>query len=157
MRRWFFTLLMILFPVSLFAEASPQDTTAWVTAIVDGDTVWVLEVIWRSPLVAQPLFLVTPVKVRLAGIDAPELAGQCPAETKLGKQASDAMRELIPPGTEVILRNVKADKYHQRVVADIVSPNNVDIGGEFLKRGLVKTWNGRGPSPSFCPTPLLTH
>ena len=49
-------------------------------------------------------------RVRLRGIDAPELKAACPEELRLAEAATDALRELLRQG-DVAIYNIGPDKY----------------------------------------------
>jgi len=49
-------------------------------------------------------------RVRLRGIDAPELKASCPQELQMAEAASDALRGLLGEG-EVAIFNIGPDKY----------------------------------------------
>src|SRR5215471_17534984 len=52
-------------------------------------------------------------RVRLRGIDAPELKAACPEELRLAEAATDALRDLLRQG-DVAVFNIGPDKYQGR-------------------------------------------
>jgi len=127
-------------------DAPPREIAGPVNARVlkvrDGDTVEVEAFIW-------PLQTVT-VAVRLRGVDAPELKGECEAERAAARHARDRMAELVGDGF-VQLRRVSGDKYFGRVLADLASPAEPDIGQRLLREGLVDAYDG-GRRRNWCAT-----
>jgi endonuclease YncB( thermonuclease family) len=87
-------------------------------------------------------------KVRLRGIDAPELNARCPAELAQAEAARDALARLLASGA-VEVSAVSFDKYGGRVVAQASSRGVPDIGAELLTAGLVRHY-GRGKRQGWC-------
>jgi endonuclease YncB( thermonuclease family) len=101
---------------------------AKVLRVVDGDTLEVEALIW----IGQSL----TVKVRLAGIDAPEaFRPGCATERALGRAAADFVTARLSAGAEVALRDIEPDKYGGRVVAR-VEADGADIGAALIAEGL---------------------
>ena len=76
-----------------------------------GDTIEVRARIW--------LDLDLTTRVRLAGIDAPEMVGGCPEERRLAELARDRLAALLGGGP-VRLADIQRDKYGGRVVAEVL-------------------------------------
>ena len=64
-------------------------------------------------------------RVRLRGIDAPELKASCPQELQMAEAATDALRALLGEG-EVTISNIGPDKYNGRVDADVATEQQPD-------------------------------
>lgn len=113
-------------PVSLLLAAAlaacPAQGTR-VTCVHDGDTLWL-----------------AGEKVRLAGIDAPELAGRCPAETALAIRARNRLIALLSTGEPSLVRH-GSDRYG-RTLAD-VGVDGRDAGEALVAEGLARRWTGR--------------
>jgi endonuclease YncB( thermonuclease family) len=107
---------------------------AEVLRVIDGDTVEARIAIWLGQE------LVT--KVRLRGIDAPELAGGCASERELAISARDRLTALIG-ARAVTLQEVGPDKYHGRVVARLVTADGLDAGTALMADGHAVMWTGR--------------
>lgn len=99
-------------------------------------------------------------KIRVYGMQAPEMRGVCPAEIELGKQAKARAVDMIANSRSVWLRFVvqknrttgkivRARDRYGRVLARVF----VD-GGEWLAwmfpGGLGRAWDGQGEKPSWC-------
>ena len=67
-------------------------------------------------------------RVRLRGIDAPELKASCPQELQMAEAATDALRGLLGEG-EVTIYNIGPDKYSGRVVADVATRRTAECFG----------------------------
>ncbi|WP_427025094.1 thermonuclease family protein [Aureimonas ureilytica] len=148
MRSLCFLLLLGLAPAFAAEESPPPPREidgpimARVIKVRDGDTVEVEAYIW-------PLQAVT-VAVRLRGVDAPELKGQCEAERATAREARDRLKALIGDGP-VHLRRVSGDKYFGRVLADLATETEPDLGQRLLREGLVDAYDG-GRRRNWCAT-----
>lgn len=111
-----------------------------VIEVVDGDTLAVEARIWLDQRVTT--------RVRLAGIDTPELRGRCPGERALAQAARDHLSALIADGP-VSLTDVQYGTYAGRVVAR-VSAGGRDAGTALLSAGLAVDYAGRGPRTDWC-------
>lgn len=101
---------------------------------IDGDT-FVARVRLREP----DRTIVT--KVRLRGIDAPELKAACEQEWKMARAATGALRGLLGEGG-VFIFNVGSDKYAGRVVADAATGRTANVSSALLAAGQVRRYDG---------------
>jgi len=111
-----------------FTSGSPvaaTDYPARVVGISDGDTITVLK--------ADR----TRVKLRLAGIDAPE-TGQ-----DFGSRAKQAASELTF-GKEVLVRPSNSDRYG-RIVAEVILPNGRSLNRELVGQGMAWWYHRLAP------------
>ena len=113
---------------------------AHVLAVIDGDTLSVTVPVW--------LGVELSTKVRLRGIDAPELHGRCQREKDLAAQAK---RTLTSETTaQVTLTNVEGDKYYGRVEADVTTvPDGLNLSDAMLSAGLARPYDG-GKRGDWC-------
>ena len=109
----FMFVFFVFILASLPSDAAIVSVNATVLRIVDGDTIHVRAHLWPRQNWQG--------NIRLHGIDAPELRGQCPAETEQAILAKNTLRSLIPQ--EVRLTNVKAGKFGNRYVATVMDGN----------------------------------
>ena len=112
-----------------------------VIRIIDGDTIVVRAHPWLG------VFIET--RVRLAGIDAPELRGRCDGETALAVQARDRLAELLAAGT-ARLDDIRHDKYGGRVRARVLDGEGGDVGAALVAAGLARPYHGERRQP-WCP------
>jgi micrococcal nuclease len=114
--------------------------TAEALRVIDGDTFEARVHVWPG--------LAITTKVRLRGIDAPELNGRCPAERTKAEAAREALRAVISEGDLTVLR-VSLDKYGGRVLADVVTSRTSDVAQALLLRGVARAYAG-GRRENWC-------
>lgn len=115
---------------------------AEVVRVVDGDTFEARVHLWPG--------LDVTTRVRLRGIDAPELKAHCAEERELAEIARDALDEMIASGSVAIF-NVGPDKYNGRVVADTATRAVPSVSGALLAAGHVRAYGG-GHRDGWCRT-----
>ena len=142
--------LILITALTLFQTAyayGPSKTygpyNAEVTRIIDGDTIAVNAQIFPH--------LNATLNVRIAGVDTPELRGKCDYEKLLAQQAKRWVEQEFPPGTWVIIRNVRDDKYSGRVVADVYRADDENLGEMLLAAGQAVEYDGTGLRQDWCP------
>ncbi len=114
------------------ADRLPGPLPAQVVSVLDGDTLEVRVHIWLG----QDL----STRVRLAGIDAPELEGKCDRERDL------ARLDPVDAGAGaamVRLREVRYGKFAGRVLARVETWDGTDLGQGLLAAGLARPYDGR--------------
>ncbi len=130
------------------AQAGAQDRLAGpvpaeVVAVIDGDTIEVRAVIWLGQVVST--------RVRLAGIDAPELRGKCARERALAERARAYLLARLEGGerVQVRLRDIRYGKYAGRVLARVETAGGEDLGRGLMAAGLARPYAGRART-SWC-------
>ncbi|PWR24091.1 nuclease [Zavarzinia compransoris] len=116
-------------------DSMPGPFTAQVIEVVDGDTLEVRVQIWLGQEVIT--------RVRMTGIDTPELRGQCDAEKARAREAKALLARLVAPGT-VILRDVTYDKYGGRVLAAVSGADGRGLADQMIGAGLARPYQGGG-------------
>lgn len=99
---------------------------------IDGDTFEA-----RVQLPAQEV----TTRIRLRGIDAPELKAACAEELQTAEAAAGALRDLLRQG-EVAIYNIGPDKYAGRVVADVATKRVGNVSAALIDAGRVRAYNG---------------
>lgn len=107
--------------------------------VIDGDTFEANAQIWLGETIA--------VRVRIAGIDAPELHARCDDEYRRAMAARDYLAQRIEGGS-VRLSRVRNDKYGGRVDAD-VSDAKGDVGEAMIAKKLARPYTG-GRRSGWC-------
>ena len=145
--RWVAACLLVggaVFPAAA-EERLAGPVPASVIEVVDGDTLSVRAHIWLGQEVRT--------RVRLVGIDAPEIAGACPRERRLARQAQRFLVGFLLPvdgrPAEVRLRDVRYGKYARRVLARVETVAGQDLGQALLAAELARPYDG-GQRASWC-------
>lgn len=129
-------------PARAEAAANFQGSVAAdVVRVIDGDTFEADAKIWLGQSV--------DVRVRIAGIDAPELHARCPLELTRAEAARDYLAKRIAGGT-IWLADVRYDKYGGRVRATVRDEQG-DIGADMIRKGLAREYHGERRG-SWCGT-----
>lgn len=113
---------------------------AEVLRVLDGDTFEAQVNLWPG--------LNVTTRVRLRGIDAPEMKARCGEERMLAEAARDALRAILDQG-EVAISHVTLDKYGGRVVADVSTQQTRDVATALLERAHVRRYGG-GHRDGWC-------
>jgi endonuclease YncB( thermonuclease family) len=124
---------------------------AQVVSVLDGDTLVVRVHIWLGQDINT--------RVRLAGIDAPELKGKCDRERDLARRARayvlarlDPMKAGAASGVGAVrLREIRYGKYAGRVLARVETLDGTDLGQGLVAAGLARPYDGRRRA-SWCAT-----
>lgn len=96
--------LAVVWPAQAGSGRDFGRAEAVVVRVCDGDTVVV-------DIPEYPDVIGKAVRVRLAGVDAPELRAADPAEREAARRAKAALEALLPPGAPVVLTGIRRDKY----------------------------------------------
>ncbi len=104
-----------------------------VTSIYDADTFTVNIQNW-------PGIVGERVPVRVYGIDAPEIKGQCPREKNLAQQAKQVTVAALRGARVIELRHLQRDKYF-RILADVYI-DNVKLADLLINKRLAYPYFG---------------
>ena len=118
----------------------PTRYPADVVRVLDGDTFEARVRVWPG--------LEITTKVRMRGIDAPELRAHCAEERVRAEAARTALSELLAQG-QVGISRVGLDKYGGRVVADASARDTASVAAALLASGHVRRYGG-GHRGSWC-------
>ena len=128
-----------LFHLTTGEVAFEGPVRAQVVRVLDGDTFDASARIWLGQAIE--------IRVRIMGIDAPELRARCAAERERAEAARDFLARRIE-GNEVKLTSVRYDKYGGRVDAAVADERG-DIARAMLKARLARSYEG-GRRASWC-------
>ena len=107
---------------------------------IDGDTF--------EARVHLPPDLDLTTRVRVRGIDAPELKAACAQELQMAEAATAALRALLGEG-DVRIFNIGPDKYAGRIVADVVTRRSGNVSAAMIAAGLARSYGG-GHRSGWC-------
>jgi len=86
-------------------------------------------------------------RVRIVGLDAPEIRARCPAEYRLAVQARARLAVLIAAG--VTLHPQGRDRY-RRTLAVVRDRSGPDVAEVLIEEGLAREYHGRGRRGGWC-------
>lgn len=118
----------------------PGAHEAQVLRVIDGDTFEARVNIWPGVEVTT--------RVRLRGIDAPELHARCDDERQRALAARDALTRFLSEGGVAVSR-VGQDKYGGRVDADVSTARTRNVGEALVAGGLARRYAG-GRRANWC-------
>ena len=104
-----------------------------VVRTIDGDT-------FEARVHLSPDLNLT-TRVRLRGIDAPELKASCSQELQMAEAATGALRALLGEG-DVAIFNVGPDKFSGRVVAEVATRRTGNVSTAMLAAGHARRYGG---------------
>jgi micrococcal nuclease len=84
--------------------------------------------------------LVLRQRVRLLGLDAPEIRSKDPAEKAKGLESQAFVSQWFTKPGEVLVRTTKEEKYG-RMLADCYRAGEPSLCTELLERGLARPYN----------------
>ena len=113
---------------------------AEVLRVIDGDTFEARVRIWPGMDVTT--------RVRLRGIDAPELHARCAEERSRALDAREALARILVQGAVGVF-HVSHDKYGGRVDADVSTAEVADVSAAMLAGGYARAYGG-GRRQSWC-------
>ena len=122
-----FILLLCLLSFSVTAKDYGNATVSEVTSIYDADTFRVNLSGYR-PIIGE--------RVRVLGVDAPEIRGKCQSEKIKAREAKQYTVQALRSAKAIELRNIQRGKYF-RILADVY------VDGKNLADGLIKAGHAR--------------
>jgi len=105
-----------------------------VISVYDGDTL-------RVNIDSFPDIVGKNIRIRIKGIDAPEIKGKCQKEIDLAIMARDYLRNAINQSSQIELRNIERGKYF-RIVGELYIDGE-NISNNLIERKLAYYYNGR--------------
>ena len=172
-RRWFAAALPWMFVIGV-AAVTMLPVRQWMHGLLpgsaDSQAARDAEMVWKragSPDVRHPVDVIRTIdgdtfearvhlppdlnlttRVRLRGIDAPELKAACAQELQMAEAATAALRSLLGEG-DVRIFNIGPDKYAGRVVADVTTRRSGNVSSAMLAAGHARSYGG-GHRSGWC-------
>ena len=126
------------------AAAAPENygdiTVDKVTQIYDGDS-------FKVNIHAWPGIIGQEVIIRIKGIDAPEMKGNCEKENLMAKLARQHTVNMIDKAFRVELKNIQRDRYF-RILADVYV-DRVNLGDSLVANKYAVRYAG-GAKHNWC-------
>lgn len=129
---WIFVFFGLFSPVEGKQSLYPRHE-ATVVSVYDGDTMTVDVELWPG--------LTWRGKVRVRGVDTPEIQTKSEAEKRRALRARDFVRERI--GKTVYLENVKLGNFGGRVVATVRLQDGSNLAKVLIREGHGKAYKRR--------------
>ena len=128
--------ILCFLPITLCTNAYAAATVEAISGyVIDGDTFAATVKLENDVRIS--------VRVRILGIDAPEIHGECESEIELAQQARDKLAQLLPEGSVIHLSEIKDDKYLGRIDANVKLPDGRDVGATMVKEKLARKYDGK--------------
>ena len=128
----------LLFGMPAMAKVFPGPVPADVLSVYDGDTFTALAHPWPD--------IDVTVRVRVKGVDAPEIRGKCESEKERARAARHRVRALVKDG--VSLTAISDDKYNRKA-AHVILPDGRDLADILVSEGYGRRYDG-GKRESWC-------
>lgn len=116
-------------------------TPAWAyrtVTVTDGDSV-----------ILPATGMATGLRLRLEGIDTPEMNGRCPEERAKAQEARSRLIQLTAPGV-TIQSNLEFDRYG-RILSRLITREGKDVAEIMVREKLAHKYDGKGARASWCP------
>ncbi len=136
----FLAALLLAVPAIPATETLPGPIPAQVVRVIHGDTLDVRARIWLGQEVS--------IRVRLAGIDAPELRGRCDGERELAERTKAYLSSMVGEGS-VALSEVRYGKFAGRVIARVRNAAGEDLSRALVAASLARPYEG-GRREGWC-------
>ena len=107
----------------------------------DGDTI-------RFNLPGYPPIAGKDIRVRVNGIDTPEIKGKCKKEKYEAQQARDMVADILKGAEKITLRNMKRGKYF-RIAADVVVDGE-NLADVLIDAGMAVRYDGGKKTHNWC-------
>lgn len=138
-------MMLLLMLISQHISAHPDDTyNALVDRVVDGDTIDLKVSVWPDMHYKQ--------RVRVYGIDTPEVRTSRKCEKFDGLRASALIKDLLPVGSLVQLEVLGVGKFG-RPLGNVKTMSGVDIGTLLIESDLAYPYFGEKKKVWECSQP----
>ena len=131
-------ILILILAMLFIGPVQAGQYPATISRVVDGDTFDVDVIVWPDISVST--------RVRVRGVDTPEIRGKCQAEKDLAIQATARTSDLI--GGHVILENIAKDSFG-RSLATVILNDGRDLADVLKSEGLGREWH-KGKRNDWC-------
>ena len=107
----------------------------------DGDTI-------RFDLPGYPPIAGDDIRVRVNGIDTPEIKGKCEKESYDAKQAKEMVTDILKDAERINLKNMQRGKYF-RIAADVFVDGE-SLADMLIEAGMAIRYDGGKKTHKWC-------
>ena len=107
----------------------------------DGDTI-------RFDLPKYPPIAGDDIRVRVNGIDTPEIKGKCEKEKYEAQQAKEMVADILKDAEQIALKNMERGKYF-RIAADVIVDGE-NLADMLVEAGMAVRYNGGKKTKNWC-------
>lgn len=133
-------IILILFN-SIIAASNAEDysdvSVSRIIKVIDGDT-------FRVDINELPDIIGKNIRIRILGINAPEINGKCAFEKELAIKARDFVQILLDNADSVILKNLDRGNFFRLLAEVIVDGKN--LGELLIAKDLAVRYQGKKSS-----------
>ena len=137
----FLILPFLLLPTYSFAKSFGDYQGAIYLQNYDGDTI-------RFDLPGYPPIAGDDIRVRVNGIDTPEIKGKCEKEKYDAKQAKEMVADILKDAEQITLKNMERGKYF-RIAADVIVDGE-NLADMLIEAGMAIRYDGGKKTHKWC-------
>jgi endonuclease YncB( thermonuclease family) len=141
----FILIVLILFLLTATSSHSEQNFGDYEGAIYvrnyDGDTI-TFNLPNLHPIIGKK------IRVRLNGIDTPEIKGKCDKEKYDAEQAREMVEDILKDAEKITLMNMQRGNYF-RIASDVIVDGE-NLGDILIEAGMAIRYDGRKKTHKWC-------
>ena len=134
-------LIILILLNSIIVESNAEDysdvSVSRIIKVIDGDT-------FRVDINELPDIIGKNIRIRILGIDAPEINGKCAFEKELAIKARDFVQILLDNADLVVLKNLNRGNFFRLLAEVIVDGKN--LGELLIAKDLAVRYQGKKSS-----------
>ena len=134
-------LIILILINSIIVASNAEDysdvSVSRIIKVIDGDT-------FRVDINELPDIIGKNIRIRILGIDAPEINGKCAFEKELAIKARDFVQILLDNADSVILKNLDRGNFFRLLAEVIVDGKN--LGELLIAKDLAVRYQGKKSS-----------
>ena len=139
--RMKYILIILILLNSIIVASNAEDysdvSVSRIIKVIDGDT-------FRVDINELPDIIGKNIRIRILGIDAPEINGKCAFEKELAIKARDFVQILLDNADSVILKNLDRGNFFRLLAEVIVDGKN--LGELLIAKDLAVRYQGKKSS-----------
>ena len=123
--------------------ATTERITVKYVSVYDGDTIVIDAGVFSSKRLNR-------MKIRIPGIDTPEMKGKCEFEKEHALAAKTRLQELLADEDQIVVVNPVWDKYGGRIEGQVVTKDGTNVAKALIKEGFAVPYDGKGARRDWC-------